>query len=86
MKTKTLKLVNNWNITLHEKYSLFVDVESQNKFSIIDSENDGLAIFSVEENFVEFHQSAYNFNHKIDFSTRTVIIDHKPYDEEEEDA
>lgn len=84
MQTKQVKLTDEWNLIFHKKYTLFVDTEAQNKYSIIDGENDHVGMFTVNESSIEFHHSVYNLQHKVDFSTRTIEIKHQPYDEEGE--
>jgi hypothetical protein len=83
MSIKQVKLAYEWNLIFHEKYSLFVEIESQHKYSVIDGENDLIAIFTLDESSVAFQHSVYNLEHKIDFTTKTIDIKHKPYEEEE---
>ncbi|MEK4670312.1 hypothetical protein [Niallia sp. FSL R7-0271] len=83
MSIKQVKLAYKWNLIFHEKYSLFAEIDSKNKYSIIDGENDLIAIFSLEESSIDFLYSVYNLEHKIDFTTKTIDIKHQPYEEEE---
>ncbi|MFP9129215.1 hypothetical protein [Niallia sp. Man26] len=83
MSIKQVKLAYKWNLIFHEKYSLFAEIDFKNKYSIIDGENDLIAIFSLDQSSIAFQYSVYNLQHKIDFSTKTIDIQHKPYEEEE---
>ncbi|WOD65135.1 hypothetical protein NQZ71_24825 (plasmid) [Niallia taxi] len=54
------------------------------KYSIIDVDNDLIAIFTLDDSSVAFQHSVYNLQHTIDFATKTIDIKHKPYEEEGE--
>ncbi|MED4035946.1 hypothetical protein [Niallia taxi] len=84
MSIKQVTLASEWNLIFHENYSLFVDIESMHKYSIIDVDNDLIAIFTLDDSSVAFQHSVYNLQHTIDFAAKTIDIKHKPYEEEGE--
>jgi len=84
MKTKQFTIGYNWVVTIHEEYSLFKDLANEFKYSVVDSDNETITIFTVSNSHVDFDHTSYNLHPVVGFDDqRTIEIKHKPYEEEE---
>ncbi|MEH6944395.1 hypothetical protein [Bacillus sp. JJ722] len=81
MKTREFPLTHGWTIVIPETYSVYVNVENSDKFSIHDGENDQSVVLITEENSIEVDKNRYDATHKVNISNRSFTF--FPYLDEE---
>ncbi|SPU22270.1 Uncharacterised protein [Niallia circulans] len=73
MKTKQFTIGYNWVVTIHEEYSLFKDLANEFKYSVVDSDNETITIFTVSNSHVDFEHTSYNLHPVVGFDDNVPL-------------
>ena len=77
-----VSLNHDWTLFVHSDCSVFVNVTDEDKYVVIDWDNDTIATLSVDENVCVFLGTYYGLKHEVDVLERTITLYHEPPIEE----
>lgn len=78
MTTKKVSLPYGWTLVIHESYSLYASQDDNNKFAVLDHENEAVVTFSIEKDTFETHSNTFDFKQKINTKKQIIEIIHEP--------
>ncbi|MEH6944396.1 hypothetical protein [Bacillus sp. JJ722] len=81
MKTREFPLTHGWTLVMPETYSVYVNVENPDIFSIHNGGNGQLVVLITEENSIKVDKNRYDATHKVNISNRSFTL--FPYLDEE---